>query len=85
MHEAAANAIEHSGSSTDVLVRARLAENEVAIEVTNAGGWKEPDDENDERGRGLRIIRGLVDRVFVTADNQTTMVRLERAVVPPRV
>jgi anti-sigma regulatory factor (Ser/Thr protein kinase) len=78
--EACSNAIEHaydaSGPGT-VLLRAQAGEGGLHLEVVDRGRWlvSEP---NDERGRGLYLMRGLMDRVEVETDGEGTRIVLER-------
>jgi anti-sigma regulatory factor (Ser/Thr protein kinase) len=74
-HEATANAIEHSGSATPVVVTAQLSDGMIAVEVSDEGRWVmcEP---RDDRGRGFLMIAGLVSKVNVDTDGNGTIVRL---------
>ena len=38
-HEAAANAIEHSGASEPVVIRGQISDGAIAIQVSDRGGW----------------------------------------------
>lgn len=75
-HEAAANAIEHSGSTNSVDVRARIAGRSLTIEISDTGRWKAADPADEERGRGLKLIAGLVSEVDLHTDKGSTTVRL---------
>ena len=76
-HEALANAIQHSGVSSSVRVRARAASEGVEIVISDDGSWKAPDEgANDERGRGLSLIRLLVPDAEVRTGGSGTTVRL---------
>ncbi|HET6530882.1 MAG TPA: SpoIIE family protein phosphatase, partial [Actinoplanes sp.] len=74
--EAVANAIEH-GYRDDpfgrVEVTATVSPDAVEIQVTDRGTWRttEPD---DARGRGLQLIRQVMDYVAVDHDGGTTVV-----------
>jgi anti-sigma regulatory factor (Ser/Thr protein kinase) len=75
-HEAAANAGEHS-ECDDLEVDGRLeARQMISIEVRDGGGWKTPQAGNDERGRGLQLIHGLMENVTVNAGSLGTSVRM---------
>jgi PAS domain S-box-containing protein len=75
--EAATNAIEHAdaGGGTPFEVAARLRGGEVDITVRDYGAWQQPRDE----GRGLSLMRALMDEVEVTPGPEGTTVRLRRA------
>ena len=80
--EALGNAYDHAGAAGCVL-NVRAYEDRVVIEVCDCGGGFEiaPDEdvaESEERGRGIKLMRMLVDSVEVRrrADVQGTMVRL---------
>jgi PAS domain S-box-containing protein len=76
--EAAANAIEHSGGSTSTPfeVAGRLSGQEVELAVRDYGAWRPPRD--DDQGRGLLLMRALMDDVEVTPTPEGTTVRLKR-------
>jgi serine/threonine-protein kinase RsbW len=84
--EAMANAAEHGGGGDDeeqVSIEARLEQHdegldEVVVSVRDRGRWRDPVPSH-ERGRGLLIMRGLVDDVRVEAgDSAGTTVVLRR-------
>ena len=76
-HEALANAIQHSGISSSVTVRAQAANEGIEIVISDDGSWKAPDEvPNDERGRGLSLIRLLVPDAEVSTGVSGTTVRL---------
>ena len=75
-HEAAANAVEHGDGENSVVVRARAAEAAVVIEVHDQGTWKPRLSEDEERGRGLMLISGLMHEVEISSDDRGTTVRL---------
>jgi PAS domain S-box-containing protein len=76
--EAAGNAIEHAygpeDASFDVLVT--LSSGEVRAEVRDRGRWRDP--RGESRGRGLRIIEGLMDEVDLAIEQGGTVVRMRR-------
>jgi serine phosphatase RsbU (regulator of sigma subunit)/anti-sigma regulatory factor (Ser/Thr protein kinase) len=80
-NEACMNAIEHSFAPRDARleVLARLEEDEVDIVVRDHGHWREPRDEGSG-GRGLAMMRSLMDAVDVNPTPQGTTVHLRRAV-----
>jgi anti-sigma regulatory factor (Ser/Thr protein kinase) len=77
--EATGNAIEHAycDSAGSVNLRAYVRESRLFIEVSDSGRWKL--DGDPERGRGLGIMRALVDRVSIESTHGGTNVRLEVA------
>jgi serine/threonine-protein kinase RsbW len=83
-HEAAANAIEHAGSAGPVDVRARLAHGALTVEVSDQGRWKAGGPADEERGRGLMLIAGLVSNVEIDTDAGGTTLRLLQHDAVPR-
>ncbi|MDQ2907863.1 MAG: ATP-binding protein [Candidatus Eremiobacteraeota bacterium] len=75
--EAAGNAIEHAyrGSGGTVRLQASLDDLRLVIEVRDSGRWRL--DGDPARGRGLGIMRALVDRVSIENTRAGTSVRLE--------
>ncbi len=75
--EAAGNAIEHAYRGTDGTVELHAAHSadNLVIEVCDRGCWRL--DGDPERGRGLGIMRALVDRVSIENTRAGTIVRLE--------
>jgi anti-sigma regulatory factor (Ser/Thr protein kinase) len=75
--EAAGNAIEHAyaGAHGTVVLRAYTTETSVVVEVSDAGRWRLGGDA--ERGRGLGIMKALVDHVSIESTRAGTCVRLE--------
>ena len=83
-HEALANAIQHSGSTNLVTVRAQTAGGDIEIEISDDGNWKVPDAApNEERGRGLPLIRLLVPESTVSSGVSGTTVRLNHLTPDP--
>ena len=75
-HEAAANAIEHAGSSGAVQVDARLAEGSVTVEISDHGRWKPQVRRSEDRGRGLELIQALVSETSIQRQPRGTTLRL---------
>jgi PAS domain S-box-containing protein len=76
--EAAGNAIEHAYGPGDATfdVEAELVEVEVVACVRDQGTWRESRD--DQRGRGLNIIRGVMDSAEVSSEEDGTVVHMRR-------
>jgi anti-sigma regulatory factor (Ser/Thr protein kinase) len=76
--EAAGNAIEHAYGPGDALfyVEASLANGVVVASVRDTGTWRAQ--REDERGRGIKIMRGLMDDVEVERSPSGTVVTLRR-------
>ncbi|OUO21676.1 anti-sigma factor antagonist [Collinsella sp. An307] len=86
--EALGNAYDHAGAA-GCMLNVRAYEDRVVIEVCDCGGGFEiaPDEdvaESEERGRGIKLMRMLVDSAEVKrrADVQGTMVRLIKLFAP---
>lgn len=85
LSEALANAIEHASDPIEEVVRvtASRIDGHVLIEVVDTGKWAVqplPDERN--RGRGLELIRALVDDVLIRQGAYGTTVELLRRVQP---
>ena len=79
IHEAVANALEHSGGAQPVVVRGTRLEGLVVVEVLDSGSWKAPElPAPEERGRGLALIRDLVTDAEIITRTDGTTVRLCR-------
>jgi anti-sigma regulatory factor (Ser/Thr protein kinase) len=76
--EAAGNAIEHAYGPGDAAfeLEAELEAGEVVATVRDRGSWRDP--RSGHRGRGLKIIEGLMDSVDVSAEPDGTVVRMRR-------
>lgn len=74
------NAVEHSFAPRDsqLHVDATLSGDEVDITVRDHGRWREP--RGGTGGRGLAMMRKLMDEVDVTPAPDGTTVHLRRAV-----
>jgi anti-sigma regulatory factor (Ser/Thr protein kinase) len=77
--EAATNAIEHAGAGGSVPfeVEAELAGRAVVITVRDRGEWRAPRD--GDHGRGLSLMRALMDSVEVDPSRDGTTVTLRRS------
>ena len=82
MSEAAANAIEH-GYGCDgegvVTVLVSVEDGWVDVEVRDEGTWREGSGDGD-RGRGLAIMRSIMDRISVEREDGATVVRMGQPV-----
>ena len=82
--EAASNAIEHAygPGDADFGVEASVTEGQVTVAVTDSGNWRDAREPVGElpgaRGRGLRIIEGLMDTVDVSRGERGTTVTMRR-------
>jgi PAS domain S-box-containing protein len=76
--EAAGNAIEHAYGPGDATfdVEVTLEGSSVVASVSDQGGWRDPRD--DHRGRGLKIIEGIMDACEIAREKQGTCVRMRR-------
>jgi len=74
--EAATNAIEHAGAGTPFEISGNIDGRSVEIEVRDFGAWR-PAREGD-RGRGLSLMRALMDTVDVASSSKGTAVRMQR-------
>jgi anti-sigma regulatory factor (Ser/Thr protein kinase) len=86
-NEACENSIEHGYDRGDDLFAVEFAHDagEVAISVRDRGTWREPQESGDrDRGRGLPLMRKLMDVVEVQPRPGGTTVRMRRrlAVAP---
>ncbi|MEA2331189.1 MAG: hypothetical protein QOH58_1327 [Thermoleophilaceae bacterium] len=77
--EAATNAIEHAGSGSPFEVSGRLDGRQVQITIRDYGAWRAP--REGDHGRGLSLMRALMDTVEVLPTPEGTTVRLQRALV----
>ncbi len=79
--EAVNNAIEHAyGNEPGGTVRVHVSVDggPLWIEVADRGQWREPV-ANDERGRGIMLMRSLMSSVEIDSDADGTTVRLQRS------
>jgi len=75
--EAIANAVEHAYRGSPGLVRleAQAGDEALTITVEDEGKWK-PAQRREERGRGLPLMRALMDAVEIRTHQARTEVRL---------
>jgi PAS domain S-box-containing protein len=74
--EAATNAIEHSGAGEPFEISGRLDGLSVEVTVRDRGAWRAP--REGDHGRGLSLMRALMDNVDVMPSSEGTTVRLQR-------
>ena len=76
--ESAANAIEHGSESPErsVEIEGDYVEGEISLVVRDTGSWRPS--RADGRGRGLVMMRALMDRVDVTPAPEGTTVEMSR-------
>ena len=76
--EAAANAVEHAYGPVDAdfEVEGRVSNGDVLLSVRDNGKWREPRGQN--RGRGLVLMRELMDDVRIERHEQGTAVEMRR-------
>ena len=75
--EAMANAVEHAYAVAPGLVRVQATKNDdqLLVTVEDDGKWK-PATRRDDRGRGLPLMRALMDAVEIRTHQTRTVVRL---------
>jgi serine phosphatase RsbU (regulator of sigma subunit)/anti-sigma regulatory factor (Ser/Thr protein kinase) len=80
LHEACGNAIEHgygNGPGT-VAVTMEHDRNTLKIRVADRGSWRDPLETSSERGRGIVLMRGLMDAARIVKKPTGTEVLLEQ-------
>jgi anti-sigma regulatory factor (Ser/Thr protein kinase) len=84
VNEAVANAVEHGTPSGFVSVRTKLEQDSLSIRVADSGRWKEPRllPDTEGRGRGLTIMRALVEDVAIQSSDRGTTVTMRRRLQP---
>jgi hypothetical protein len=76
-NEACMNAIEHAGARGTFSLDAAIGEDGVDVLVRDHGRWRTP--RGDLGGRGIDMMRALMDHVEVTPAEDGTTVRLRRS------
>lgn len=79
--EAISNVIEHAYGLREGTIRltGKRVDDHLVVEISDNGRWRAPRSEG--RGRGLELMRSIVDEVDVTADDSGTTVRLVMSLV----
>jgi anti-sigma regulatory factor (Ser/Thr protein kinase) len=80
--EAATNAIEHAGAGTPFEIVGQLDGRRVEISVRDFGAWRSP--REGDHGRGLSLMRSLMDTVDVVPGPEGTTVRMQRTLLEPK-
>jgi anti-sigma regulatory factor (Ser/Thr protein kinase) len=78
--EACANAVEHAEGPEGKMftLHADREDDVVRLRIGDTGRWRAPDGTPGERGLGLPLMRGLMDRVDIVHAAEGTVVMLER-------
>lgn len=76
--EAVANAVEHAYSDVPGTVHlcVRFEESMIRVHIEDSGRWRAATKE-EERGRGIPLMRALMDRVEIRTDSSSTQVRMQ--------
>ena len=76
--EAIANAVEHAYADVPGTVHlcVRFEESLVRVHIEDSGRWR-PATKEEERGRGIPLMRALMDRVEIRTDSASTQVRMQ--------
>jgi anti-sigma regulatory factor (Ser/Thr protein kinase) len=79
--EASANAVEHAEDPRRPTfdIEARRSDGKIELIVRDSGRWSEPPAAGGSRGRGLRMIRAIMDEVEVTPGPAGTQVVMRRS------
>ena len=85
--EALANAIEHGPRAEDDLIHVRIAEEGGELRLDVAGGGRGadagPTTRDPERGRGISIMTGTMDRLRLSYDRDRSLTRMAKSLRPP--
>jgi len=77
--EAIANSIEHAYGTIpgNVHLWVRRSRSHVCVHIEDAGHWRPPTGSLEERGRGIPLMRALMDRVDILTDHSSTQIRMQ--------
>lgn len=81
--EACTNAVEHGHHGDGGVIRLRvwILDDRLRVTVADTGSWQPPTaSEQPYRGRGLPVMRALMDSVTITPDSSGTVVEMETAI-----
>ena len=84
-NEACANAVEHAylrGPAAPIRVSLGRKATTIRIDIVDEGAWRR-DGEDAGRGRGMSLMRALMDRVQVRPSEEGTVVTMERRIEEP--
>lgn len=84
--EAATNAIEHGHDGTGhgtVTVTASITRGQVWLTVADAGTWRPPTPQPTHHGRGLPIVRTVMDETEIHPSSRGTRVSMTRSLDAP--
>jgi anti-sigma regulatory factor (Ser/Thr protein kinase) len=79
VHEAVVNGMEHGVDGRPVVVSGCRQGCDVIVEVSTSGSWTQaagPAELLDERGRGLALMRGLLDALEILVEGELVTLRL---------
>jgi serine/threonine-protein kinase RsbW len=84
--EALKNIIQHAcPADNNMHFECEVTDEKLVVEVTDLGSGFDtetlnggPEHEMDIHGRGIQLIRGLMDEVSITSDQEGTVVRMEK-------
>ena len=81
VHEASANVVEHAygPAGGTITITATFEGDQVDVLIRDSGTWRGVS--KGDRGNGLRLMRGLMDTVFVDTSEGGTSVMLRRGTV----
>ena len=81
VHEASANVVEHAygPAGGTITITATFEGDQVEVLIRDSGTWRGVS--KGDRGNGLRLMRGLMDTVFVDTSEGGTSVMLRRGTV----
>jgi anti-sigma regulatory factor (Ser/Thr protein kinase)/putative methionine-R-sulfoxide reductase with GAF domain len=82
VNEVCANAIEHaySPAPAEFELQARPDSDALAFVVTDTGCWRPP--RGEHRGRGLKLVRAVMDEVLIDSSDSGTAVSMRRRLSP---
>ena len=81
-HEAAANIVEHAYGLRRGTMRVRVTavDGHIQLELADNGSWRR--ERQHEQGRGVLLMRALMDEVEIRSDSEGSTVRMSRALGP---